>query len=166
MSEDRKNKYDEIIKDPKTKMLQSLYTLLAQVSSHILPTVLVCGANFFEVHGTLHKEIVKSAKLLELTYDCFAGIKKRVETLFDTEDFINKPLHELRESGLKSQNMIKKSALGFSYIPNVPIRNFQSFSNTQRQTDLGPEHAKSNGDPKYLLGKTTDKEYQFRKKHG
>lgn len=126
----KKEKYEKMLKNPKTKLLVSLYTLLTKVSDKMLPTVLVCGSKFFNEYGNLKEEIVQSKELLELTYNAFAKIKKHIENNFDTATFNNKPLLSLSDSGFRSSEIRKQSSLGFSYIPNVPMRNFLSFSSS------------------------------------
>lgn len=77
MSEASKTKYFEMLKNPETKRLKFLYSMLAEIPDHMFPRVLVYGSNFFESNGLLHREIVKSEKLLELTCKCFAIIRAR-----------------------------------------------------------------------------------------
>lgn len=115
----KKEKYDKMLKDPKIKQLEYIYKLFTEVHYDMLPTMLVWGSNFFGKDGNLQQEIVDSKDLFKLTYNCF-----------QTKEFYCKIMLKFNEAGLKNPDKIKKSILGFSYIPGVTTRTFQSFRNS------------------------------------
>lgn len=79
ISEPRKERYDNLLKNPRNKELVSLYALLVEVPDNILPTLLGCGANFLKTVG-LSVEKLPSERLLELTFNFFfTQIKAKLE---------------------------------------------------------------------------------------
>lgn len=78
-SKEINDKYNQMLKDPKTKQLVLLYDLLDSVSVYTLPIIFIYGSNFFGNSGNLDKNVVSSQETLEEAYNCFKEIIKLVE---------------------------------------------------------------------------------------
>lgn len=101
----------------------SLYDLLKGVSVEKLSTTFLCASNLFAKSGNFDKSVVSSQKSLEAAYRCVETIIKHVDKTQSegTNDSSTENFVVLTEEGLKSPEVIKRSALGFTFIPHAPF---------------------------------------------